>query len=113
MSFKSNILIAAIASVSILAPTAAFADGSHGTKIEFENTGDKTVKVYTYNGGDDVKSSYHKKYKVKPGATKTVKCHGNGYDACTVEIKDRVDKESKYVGDKGYCEWDGARLECY
>jgi len=111
---KKKSIIAAVALVSFIIPSAALADGNHGVKIKFKNTSDTKVEVDTYNGKDALDTIPHKVYGVKPDQTKTIKCHGEGSNKCTVRVVHGEDNEKSWytVKSKAECEWDGTDLAC-
>lgn len=93
--------------IAMMAANAAWADGTHGVKIDLTNNIKGDVEITTFNGKDGSQAIPHKVYYVKNvGAQRTIKCHGQGTNECGVAV--RPGGSSKYyyhgyISDKKTC----------
>ena len=69
-----------------LLSTAAFADGSHGVKIEYESKLQARTEIMVYNGYNDLGLVPHKVYYLDGPGKRTLKCHGQGKHRCFVRV---------------------------
>ena len=77
-----SLTVVFVTTTVFVTPSMAVADGTHGSKVCVRNSTPKALLIYSYNAKDSSCLIPHKSKKASSGETVTMKCHGQGKNAC-------------------------------